>query len=169
MDALNRIRGPFNLTTGAQAAGVAALADQAFVEASRTHNQAERARFVKAIEALGNHGLTAVPSQANFVLVGFPTTPGRTAAEAEAWLARGYAARTLGQHFPALRAYAEAQRLQPGNTEAARELQNILLELRAPYAAAGISSNPGADIRGRQAASIPRVLCAAWWSNATPN
>ena len=29
-----------------------------------------------------------MPSQANFVLVGFPKTPGRTAPEAEAWLAR---------------------------------------------------------------------------------
>ena len=30
-----------------------------------------RARFVAAIEALGNHGLRAVPSEANFVLVLF--------------------------------------------------------------------------------------------------
>lgn len=76
--------------------------------------------------------------------------------DAEAWLARGYAARTLGQTFPALRAYAEAQRLQPGNTEAARELQNILLELRAPHAAAGSTASPGPDIRSRQAASLVR-------------
>ena len=83
-------------------------------------------------------------------------------ADAEAWLARGYAARTLGQTFPALRAYAEAQRMQPGNAEAARELQNILLELRAPHGAAGITSSPGPDIRGRQAASMVR------WGAAVP-
>ena len=76
--------------------------------------------------------------------------------DAEAWLARGYAARTLGQNFPALRAYAEARRLQPGNTEAASELHNILLELRAPYGAAGITASPSPDIRGRQAASMVR-------------
>ena len=36
------------------------------------------------------------PSQANFVLVRFPTTPGRTAAEAEAFLAgRGVLVRGL--------------------------------------------------------------------------
>ncbi len=29
-----------------------------------------------------------VPSAANFVLVAFPETPGKTAADAEAWLAR---------------------------------------------------------------------------------
>ena len=100
VDALNRIRGPFNLTTSAQAAGVAALADQAFVEASRTHNQAERARFVKAIEALGNHGLTAVPSQANFVLVLF--NGALTAEAANEGIARiGYAVRHLpGQGLP---------------------------------------------------------------------
>ncbi len=100
VDALNRIRGPFNLTTSAQAAGVAALADQAFVEASRTHNRAERARFVKAIEALGNHGLTAVPSQANFVLVLFN---GALSAEAanEGIAKIGYAVRHLpGQGLP---------------------------------------------------------------------
>ncbi len=45
--------------------------DQAFVDTSREHNRAERARFVAAIEALGNHGLRAVPSEANFVLVLF--------------------------------------------------------------------------------------------------
>ena len=80
----------------------------------------------------------------------------RDPANAEAWLARGYAASTLGQPFPALRAYAEARRLQPGNAEAARELQKILLELRAPYAAAGLTTSPGPDIRSRQAASMVR-------------
>ena len=40
IDALNRIRGPFNLSNTAQAMGLAAVADQAFVEASRLHNAA---------------------------------------------------------------------------------------------------------------------------------
>ena len=100
VDALNRIRGPFNLTTGAQAAAEAALGDQAFVEASRTHNAGERARFVAALEALGNHGLRVVPSQANFVLVLFE---GSLTAEAtlEAIGRAGYAVRHLpGQGLP---------------------------------------------------------------------
>ena len=71
VDALNRIRGPFNVTVSGQAAAVAALADQAFVEASREHNRTVRERFVAALEALGNHGLRPVPSAANFVLVLF--------------------------------------------------------------------------------------------------
>ncbi len=71
IDVLNRIRGPFNVTVSGQKAAVAALGDQAFVESSRDHNATERARFVLAITALGNHGLSAVPSEANFVLVRF--------------------------------------------------------------------------------------------------
>lgn len=71
IDMLNRIRGPFNLTVTAQAAALAALGDQAFVEASRAHNRTERARFVAALAALGNHGLRPLPSEANFVLIEF--------------------------------------------------------------------------------------------------
>lgn len=71
IDMLNRIRGPFNVTVTAQASALAALGDQAFVDASRTHNRAERARFVAALEALGNHGLRPLPSEANFVLIEF--------------------------------------------------------------------------------------------------
>ena len=98
--ALNRIRGPFNVTLSGQRAAVAALADQAFVAASRAHNRAERQRFVAAVEALGNHGLRVVPSAANFVLVLFEGPLG--AEQALAGLAgRGYAVRHLpGQGLP---------------------------------------------------------------------
>jgi histidinol-phosphate aminotransferase len=98
--ALNRIRGPFNLNNTAQATSVAAVEDQAFVELSRRHNTAERARFVAAIEALGNHGLRAVPSEANFVLVLFE---GALTAEAayKGLAERGYITRWLpGQDLP---------------------------------------------------------------------
>ena len=71
IDALNRIRGPFNVTQSGQRAAVAAIADQAFVAASRAHNRAERTRFVEALAALGNHGLRVVASETNFVLVLF--------------------------------------------------------------------------------------------------
>lgn len=75
---------------------------------------------------------------------------------AEAWLARGYAARSMKQPYAAMRAYAEVRRLQPDNAEATRELQQILLELRAPHAAGSLSASPAAEIRGRQAASMVR-------------
>ncbi len=100
IDALNRIRGPFNVTSSGQAAAVAALADQDFVRASREHNRVERTRFVEAIGALGNHGLRPLPSEANFVLVLFDGA--LTAEHALAGLAeRGYAVRHLpGQGLP---------------------------------------------------------------------
>ncbi|WDF73400.1 pyridoxal phosphate-dependent aminotransferase [Novosphingobium sp. KACC 22771] len=71
IDALNRIRGPFNLSNTAQAMGLAAVADQDFVVASREHNTTVRARFVERLAALGNHGVRPLPSQANFVLILF--------------------------------------------------------------------------------------------------
>ena len=71
IDVLNRIRGPFNVTQSGQSAALAALGDQAFVASSRDHNARELARFTGAIEALGNYGLRAVPSKANFLLVLF--------------------------------------------------------------------------------------------------
>lgn len=97
---LNRIRLPFNVGNTALAMGVAALADQDFVTASRTHNLAERARFAAAIAAMGNHGLRPVPSEANFVLVLFE---GALTAEAahDGLMQRGYATRWLpGQGLP---------------------------------------------------------------------
>lgn len=68
---LNRIRGAFNVSNEGQAMALAAVADQEFVTQSRRHNAAVRSRFVAAVEALGNHGIRVVPSQANFVMVLF--------------------------------------------------------------------------------------------------
>ncbi|WP_126176870.1 histidinol-phosphate transaminase [Tsuneonella rigui] len=91
---LNRIRGPFNVTNHGQAAALAALGDDEWVERSRAKNAAERARFVVALETLGNHGIRPVPSQGNFVLVLF-----EGALSAEAAMAAisdaGYAVRHL--------------------------------------------------------------------------
>jgi histidinol-phosphate aminotransferase len=94
VESLNRIRGPFNVTVSAQCAALAALGDQDFVAHSRAHNAAERARFVAAVEALGNHGLRPLPSEANFVLVLFE---GALTAEAahDALIERGIATRHL--------------------------------------------------------------------------
>jgi histidinol-phosphate aminotransferase len=100
IELLNRLRGPFNVNNGAQAVCTAAVGDQRFVARSREHNAAERARFVAAIDALGNRGLRALPSEANFVLVLFEG--GLTADAARRGLAAaGYAVRHLpGQGLP---------------------------------------------------------------------
>ena len=100
VDALNRIRGPFNVTLSGQAAALAALDDQDFVRQSRQANAASRARFVSEVESLGNHGLSAVESEANFVLVLFGGALSAEAAQ-DAIAAAGYAVRHLpGQGLP---------------------------------------------------------------------
>jgi histidinol-phosphate aminotransferase len=100
IDALNRIRAPFNVTVSGQKAAIAALRDQDFVCAAREHNRRERQRLAASIEALGNLGLRAVASEANFLLVLFEGA--LTAEAALAGLAeRGFAVRHLpGQGLP---------------------------------------------------------------------
>ena len=70
---LNRIRGPFNVTSTAQAAAIAALGDQDFVANSRAHNTKWRTWLASEIEAMGNYGVSVVPSHCNFLLVLFPS------------------------------------------------------------------------------------------------
>ena len=94
IDLVNRLRGAFNVSVSGQKAALAALGDQDFVRASREHNTAERARLAEAIAALGNHGVSACPSEANFLLVHFEGAV--TAAQAlEALSDAGYAVRHL--------------------------------------------------------------------------
>ena len=92
--AMHKIRAPFNVTTGGQAAAIAALAARDFVEASRADNATWRAWFAAEIAALGNAGLRAVPSKANFVLVLFE---GQVTAEQaySGLMERGYIVRWL--------------------------------------------------------------------------
>lgn len=123
IDVLNRIRGPFNVTESGQRAALAAVGDQEFVETSRKHNALERERFVEAIAALGNHGLSAVPSEANFVLVRFEgevSAPTALEALAEA----GYAVR----HLPS-QGLPDALRITIGTTRDMARITTILREL----------------------------------------
>lgn len=93
-DALERIRPPFNVNGPALEAAAAALGDEDFV--ARSRGLVERWRPWLA-QQLGGLGLEVAPSQANFVMVRFPEASGRTAAEAEAFLAaRGILVRGLG-------------------------------------------------------------------------
>lgn len=82
-DVLNRLRGPFNVSAPAQAAGIAALGDTAFLAISRDHNAAWRPWLAERIRATG---LMVYPSVANFVLVRFPDDGARSAAAAIAFL-----------------------------------------------------------------------------------
>jgi len=95
VEAYDRIRAPFNVSIPAQLAAVAALGDEDFQRASIELTEQWRPWLA---QQLGGLGLEAVgPSAANFVLVGFPKTPGKTAAEAEAFLSsRGVLVRGVG-------------------------------------------------------------------------
>ena len=83
IDALNRTRGPFNVSALSQAAGIAAINDDAFMAKSADHNDAESLRVSAAVE---NAGFKTYPSVGNFVLIEFPQESGRTSADADAFL-----------------------------------------------------------------------------------
>lgn len=92
--AMNRIRLPFNVTSAGQAAALAALSSDDFVASSRDHNRQWRTWLTEEIDALGNHGLRAIPSHTNFLLVLFE---GKVTAEQAnaALMDKGYAVRWL--------------------------------------------------------------------------
>lgn len=98
--AMHKIRAPFNVTTAGQIAAVAALQDDDFVDHSRAHNRDGLKWFEAEIAALGNFGLRAVPSRANFSLVLFE---GKLTAEVayKSLMDNGYIVRWLpGQGLP---------------------------------------------------------------------
>jgi len=85
VDALNRIRGPFNVNGPAIAAGIAAIEDSAHLNRSREHNT----YWLNWLsQEIGKLGLAVTPSVANFVLIHFPATKGVTAKDADEFLTR---------------------------------------------------------------------------------
>jgi histidinol-phosphate aminotransferase len=121
VDALNRIRGPFNVNSAAMAAGIAAINDTAHVEAARTHNEKWLAWLTSEIRKVG---LEVTPSIANFVLIHFPQSKGRTAAEADAFLTRrGLILRRVGAYK-----LPNALRMTVGTEEANRLVVAALRE-----------------------------------------
>lgn len=100
IDALERVRGPFNVTTTGQAAAIASLGDAGHMAMVRRETIRLRTWLAGEIAALGvaggNAGLRAIPSAANFILVEFPEHGPLTAAAANAGLlARGIICRYL--------------------------------------------------------------------------
>jgi len=85
IEALNRVRNPFNVNTPAMKAGIAAIQDAAHVQKSIAHNSRWLAWLT---EEIGSLGLKVTPSVANFVLIHFPDRKGQSAADADAFLTR---------------------------------------------------------------------------------
>jgi histidinol-phosphate aminotransferase len=117
--AVNRIRGPFNVTAPAQAAGIAALADSHHIEQSIAHNDRWLPWLIQEIERLG---LMVTPSVGNFVLLHFANR--HVASEADAF---------LNQHGLALRSVAayglpQCLRLTVGSEQANLHFVEILAQ-----------------------------------------
>jgi histidinol-phosphate aminotransferase len=123
IDTLNRIRGPFNVTLTGQAAALAALADQEFVAQSRDHNARWRQWLADEIGQLGNHGLSVVPSHANFLLVLFE---GSVSAETafQALMQAGYIVR-----WPKGQGLGHALRITIGHEADMRAIAAVLRDL----------------------------------------
>ncbi|MGD9812038.1 MAG: histidinol-phosphate transaminase [Sphingobium sp.] len=120
---MHRIRGPFNVTTAGQAAAVAAMADEQWVARSRDHNRQWRQWFSDEVAAMGNLGLSIVPSKANFVLTLFK---GRLTAQAafEGLMQAGYATRWLpGQDLP------DGLRITVGSEAHMRDVARLLRDM----------------------------------------
>jgi len=79
VDLLNRARSPFNVSLAAHDAGIAALAAPGWIEQSRAHNNAERARMTKALH---DAGIAITPSETNFILADFGNAGRAEAADA---------------------------------------------------------------------------------------
>ena len=69
VDAMNRMRGPFNVNAAAIEAGVAAMGDRAHIEKTVAHNDDWLSWLTQELPRLG---LRVTPSVGNFVLDPFP-------------------------------------------------------------------------------------------------
>jgi len=117
---LDRVRAPFNVNLLAQAAGVAALGDDAHVERSRALVRVERPRLAAGLAALG---ATVVPSQGNFLLADFPGRPGRPLFES--LLREGVVVRPVGGYgFPTAQRVTVGTRAE--NEKALAALKKVL-------------------------------------------
>jgi histidinol-phosphate aminotransferase len=95
IDALERLRGPFNVNAPAQAAGAAAIRDTAHLARAKAHNAKWMGVMVQRLRGLG---LELIGAAGNFVLPKFPGGA-RSAAAADAFLqARGIIARRVDNY-----------------------------------------------------------------------
>ncbi|GAA0785242.1 pyridoxal phosphate-dependent aminotransferase [Roseibium denhamense] len=119
IDALNRIRGPFNVSGVAIAAGVAAVKDRDFLSRAVEHNDKWLPWVTSELEALG---LKVTPSVGNFVLVHFPDEQGKRAVDADAYLLdNGCVLRLVGNY-----GLPNALRMSIGTEDANRTVVGLL-------------------------------------------
>jgi len=121
LDALNRVRGPFNVNAIAIAAGVAAIKDKAHIETSVEHNQIWLEKLSTEFEQLG---LEVTPSVGNFLLITFPTDENKNADAANEYLlSKGFVLRKVGSY-----GLPKSLRMTVGTEEANMGVLNALKE-----------------------------------------
>lgn len=119
LDVLNRVRMPFNVNLPAQAAAIAAVEDTEHLKASIAFNHEWREAMKAGLQAMG---LDIVNSQANFLLIEFPSSGNQMAKVANAFLAEnGFIVRAL----PALPNHL---RISIGTAEQNRAVLALLTE-----------------------------------------
>jgi histidinol-phosphate aminotransferase len=122
-DVLNRVRGPFNVTSAALAAGKAALEDAKFVALAREHNDYWRPWLAAELAKIG---ISTTPSVANFVLARFPESAGRDAKSADAFLRKnGIIVRAMGGY-----GLPDSLRITVGTGEELQILVKVLTEFQ---------------------------------------
>ncbi len=120
-DAVNRVRGPFNVNALAIAAGAAAIADKAHQDKAIAHNDVWLERVSTELSAAG---LRVTPSVGNFVLLHFPGDPAKSAEKADAFLlSRGFVLRRVTAY-----GLPNALRLTIGSEEAMTGVLSALKE-----------------------------------------
>jgi histidinol-phosphate aminotransferase len=123
VDLLHRARAPFNVSMAAHEAGLAALAAPGWVEMSRAHNSAERARLTKTLH---DCGIGITPSEGNFVLADMGS-PARADAADRHLRSRGLIVRRVGGY-----GLPECLRITVGLTEE----NDVLIDALTAFAAA---------------------------------
>ncbi len=98
IDALNRIRGPFNVNAPALAAGAAAIRDASHIQKCVLHN----IKWVEWVsEKLNSIDLKVTPSVGNFILIHFPDEKRSASAADKLLSSKGYILRAVsGYGFP---------------------------------------------------------------------
>ena len=118
IDAINRIRGPFNVNLPGQVAAAAATRDVEFTRRLREHN-AQWREWLSA--QLAGNAMRVVPSQANFILVLFET-PAEAASGFERLAAAGYIVREVGASY----GIENGLRISIGSEQAMRDVAAVL-------------------------------------------
>lgn len=95
IDVINRIRGPFNVSTPAIMAGIAAVMDVEFTRQTREFNNRWRDWLTAELKYLG---LKTYPSIANFLLVEFPHGKHNSSAANEYLMERGLIVRCVANY-----------------------------------------------------------------------